>query len=62
MENKRHLIIISRCESPYPGREVMEVLQIGVFKNPQIVPELEQEEDTKTGRIFEDPESNNTFS
>ena len=45
-----------------PSREVMDVLQGGVFKNPQVVPELEQEEDSKTGGVFEQPESNNTLS
>ena len=45
-----------------PSREVMDVLQGGVFKNPQVVPELGQEEDSKTGGVFEQPESNNTLS
>lgn len=48
---------------PNPGRELSTVLQGGVFKDPNTIrPELQQEEDEKTGGVFEEPESNNTFS
>lgn len=48
---------------PNPGSELPTVLQGGVLKDPSTIrPELEQEEDSKTGGVFEQPKSNDTFS
>src|SRR5688572_25692341 len=48
---------------PNPGKELLNTLQPGIFKDPTIVtPELDQEQDEKTGGVFEQPKSNDTLS
>ena len=45
-----------------PGRELSNTLQGGVLKDPSTIGPLEEEQDEKTGGVFKQPKSNDTFS